>query len=174
MKNNKRVRAVIMAVLFLVCASVAGLSKTAMDPSKEAQAGNLASAPVPRSDIINAPLVGEVTLTATSGSPAGSFTTLKAAFDAVNAGTHQGVIAISINADTTETASAVLNASGSGAALYTSISIQPAGGGARTRGCSGRSPFVAAVAGALVERSAGRSHAWLARGSGGVRRQLRS
>src|SRR5829696_2584042 len=107
MKNNKQVGAVITVVLFLVCVSVAGLSKTAMDPSREAQAGNLASAPVPRSVIINAPLVGEVTLTATAGSPAGSFTTLKSAFDAINAGTHQGVIAISVNADTTETASAV-------------------------------------------------------------------
>ncbi|MEN3333049.1 MAG: trimeric autotransporter adhesin [Blastocatellia bacterium] len=79
-----------------------------------------------------APLVGEVTLTATAGTAAGSFTTLKGAFDAINAGTHQGVIAISINADTTETATAALNASGSGSASYTSISIQPAGGAART------------------------------------------
>ena len=39
----------------------------------------------------------QVTLTATSGSPAGSFTTLKGAFDAINAGTHTGTIAISIN-----------------------------------------------------------------------------
>ena len=43
-----------------------------------------------------APLVGEVTLTATGGTPTGSYTTLKEAFDAINAGTHQGDIAISI------------------------------------------------------------------------------
>src|SRR5712692_2289585 len=79
-----------------------------------------------------APFAGEVTLTATAGTASGSFTTLKGAFDAINAGTHQGVIAISINADTAETASAVLNASGSGSASYTSISIQPSGGATRT------------------------------------------
>jgi len=80
----------------------------------------------------NAPLAGEVTLTATAGTATGTFTTLKDAFDAINAGTHQGVIAISINANTTEAASAVLNASLTGPAVYTSISIQPAGGAART------------------------------------------
>ncbi len=75
---------------------------------------------------------GQVSLTATSGTATGSFTTLKGAFDAINAGTHTGTIAVSINANTTETASAVLNASGTGSASYTAISIQPAGGGART------------------------------------------
>ncbi|HKP54355.1 MAG TPA: C25 family cysteine peptidase [Chloroflexia bacterium] len=80
----------------------------------------------------NVPLVGEVTLTASAGVPVGTYTTLKEAFDAINAGTHQGTIAISINANTTEAAPAVLNASGSGSALYTSISIQPAGGAPRT------------------------------------------
>ena len=67
----------------------------------------------------------QVTLTASSGTASGSFTTLKGAFDAINSGTHQGVIVVSIDASTTETSSAVLNASGSGSSSYTSISIFP-------------------------------------------------
>lgn len=63
---------------------------------------------------------------------AGSYPTLKAAFDAINAGTHTGTITIDIVGDTTETATALLNASGSGAASYTSITISPSGGAART------------------------------------------
>ncbi|MBK9792577.1 MAG: hypothetical protein IPP60_05615 [Sphingobacteriales bacterium] len=58
-------------------------------------------------------------------------THLKGAFDAVNAGTHQG-INIAITGNTTETATAALNASGSGSASYTAVSVQPSGGGART------------------------------------------
>ncbi|HJQ25532.1 MAG TPA: hypothetical protein VKA60_16550 [Blastocatellia bacterium] len=50
----------------------------------------------------------------------------------INAGTHRGAITIAIVGDTTETATAALNASGSGSASYTSISIQPSGGAART------------------------------------------
>ena len=76
---------------------------------------------------------GQVSVTATVGTTGPtSYTTLKAAFDAVNAGTHKGVIAISITANTTETLSASLNASGSGSASYTSISISPSGGSAQT------------------------------------------
>ena len=63
---------------------------------------------------------------------AGSYTTLKGAFDAINAGTHTGAVTVDIVGDTTETASAVLNASGAGAASYTSIIISPSGGAART------------------------------------------
>lgn len=63
---------------------------------------------------------------------AANYTTLKGAFDAINAGTHTGVITVDINGDTTETATAVLNASGSGAASYTSIVITPSGGVTRT------------------------------------------
>jgi len=70
----------------------------------------------------------QVTLTATSGTATGSFTTLKGAFDAINLGTHKGAIVIKINASTTETASASLNASVSdpaSAPYYTSINIYP-------------------------------------------------
>ena len=63
---------------------------------------------------------------------AGSYTTLKGAFDAINAGTHTGAVTVDIVGDTTETVPAVLNASGAGAASYTSIVISPSGGAART------------------------------------------
>jgi len=67
----------------------------------------------------------QVDIAATSGTPTATYTTLKGAFDAINAGTHQGAINIIITANTTETASAVLNASG-GTASYTSILLKPA------------------------------------------------
>ena len=71
---------------------------------------------------------GPVTVTATAGTLGPTdYPTVKAAFDAINAGTHQGTINIFILGDTTEAASAVLNASGSGSALYTSILITPSG-----------------------------------------------
>jgi hypothetical protein len=52
---------------------------------------------------------------------------VKAAFDAINLGTHTGAINIFILGDTAEGVAAVLNASGSGAASYTSIRMQPSG-----------------------------------------------
>lgn len=67
----------------------------------------------------------QVSITATSGTLSGSYSTLKSAFDAINAGTHQGAITVVLSANTTETATAMLNASGSGSASYTSISIYP-------------------------------------------------
>ena len=76
--------------------------------------------------------VAQVSLTATVGTLSGSYTTLKGAFDKINDGTHRGVIAITITANTTEAASPVLMASGTGSASYSSVSIQPSGGGART------------------------------------------
>ncbi len=60
----------------------------------------------------------------TGGAPT-SYTTLRAAFTAINSGTHTGSILISITATTTETSQAVLNASGSGAANYTRLVIKP-------------------------------------------------
>ena len=62
-----------------------------------------------------------------TGGTNASYATLKAAFDAINSGTHTGTITIDVCANTTETASAVLNASGSGAASYTSIAMSPVG-----------------------------------------------
>lgn len=62
----------------------------------------------------------------------GDYATLKTAFDDINAGVLTGDIILDVIGDTTETAPAVLNASGSGAASYTSVLIQPSGGAART------------------------------------------
>ena len=68
----------------------------------------------------------QINVTATVGTPGPtSYTTLKAAFDAVNLGTHKGVITIQVTGNTTETETAALNASGSGSASYTSVSIYP-------------------------------------------------
>lgn len=64
----------------------------------------------------------QINVTASSGTTSATYTTLKGAFDAINAGTHQGAINLSITANTTETATAVLNAS----TTYTSILIKPA------------------------------------------------
>ena len=67
-------------------------------------------------------------MTATAGTVGPTdYPTVKGAFDAINAGTHTGAITIYILGDTTEAASAVLNASGSGAASYTSMIIAPNG-----------------------------------------------
>src|SRR5205814_2335685 len=73
-----------------------------------------------------------VVVTATGGNTGPtSYLTLQAAFAAINTGVHQGAINVAILGDTIETTSAVLNASG-GTANYTSISVQPSGGAART------------------------------------------
>jgi len=47
---------------------------------------------------ISASLKGQVTVTATGGAFSGAYPTLKAAFDAINNGDHQGAINIRINA----------------------------------------------------------------------------
>ncbi|MBX7211996.1 MAG: hypothetical protein K1X78_27065 [Verrucomicrobiaceae bacterium] len=83
--------------------------------------------------LITGQVAAQVSVTATAGTPGPtSYTTLKDAFDAVNAGTHQGAVTMSVTANTTETAPAVLSASGTGSASYTSVGISPSGGSART------------------------------------------
>jgi len=68
----------------------------------------------------------QVSLTATAGTTTGSFLTVHDAFTAINAGTHQGAIVISINGNTTEPAApAYLAASGQGLAAFTSVLIKP-------------------------------------------------
>ncbi len=74
-----------------------------------------------------------IEVSATAGTPGPSgYTTLKGAFDAINDGTHQGAIKVDVCGDTTETASAALNASGTGASSYTNVTVNPAGGAPRT------------------------------------------
>jgi hypothetical protein len=82
-----------------------------------------------------------VLVTASHATTSGSYATLKGAFDAINAGTHQGAIVLNIVNNTTETATAQLN-SYSGPAVFTSILIQPSGGGARTITGNFSSPLI--------------------------------
>ncbi len=68
----------------------------------------------------------QINLTATAGTPAGSFVNLSDAFAAINAGTHQGVITIDVTGNTTEPAlPTALLASGVGSSTYTSVYIKP-------------------------------------------------
>ncbi len=87
----------------------------------------------------------QVDVSATSGTSTATYTTLKDAFDAVNAGTHQGDIQLTITANITETATAVLNAG----LAYTSLNIKPA---------TGVTPMITAdIAGGAVLRILGNS-----------------
>jgi hypothetical protein len=54
-----------------------------------------------------------------------SYFTLKGAFDKINDGTHTGALEIRITGKVIEQASAMLNASGSGSASYSSLTIYP-------------------------------------------------
>ena len=72
-------------------------------------------------------LQAQVAVTATGGTATGSYATVSAAFAAINAGTHQGVINLTITANTTEPA-AVVALLGSGApSNYTAVNIKPSG-----------------------------------------------
>ena len=80
--------------------------------------------------------VAQVDVSATAATPTGTYTTLKEAFDAINAGTHQGNITIGISASTTETASAVLNSSDAAPAAYLSVLIRPISDGVSISGAT--------------------------------------
>jgi len=67
----------------------------------------------------------QVDVTATAGTETATYTTVKGAFDAINAGTHQDVINITITANTSETATAALSRS-TGTSNFTSVSLKPA------------------------------------------------
>lgn len=75
---------------------------------------------------------GPIEVESTGGTTLASYSTLQAAFTAINNGTHTGTITIDVCGDTIEIVTASLNASGSGSANYTSVTISPAGGAART------------------------------------------
>lgn len=71
--------------------------------------------------------VSPVYVTSTTGTSPATYATLKTAFDAINAGTHKGTIAVTIYGNTTETSTAALNSSGSGSSSYTTVTIKPSG-----------------------------------------------
>lgn len=75
----------------------------------------------------------EVEGTGGSGAQPTGYSTLAAAFTAINGGVHTGTIVVDVCGNTTEgTSTSTINASGAGAASYTSITISPAGGASRT------------------------------------------
>ena len=77
-----------------------------------------------------------VSVTATAGTTGPTnYATLKSAFDAINAGTHQGAVTVSINVSTNEgTTPATLDGSGAGSASYTSVLIRPINDGVSVNG----------------------------------------
>ncbi len=82
-------------------------------------------------------LLAQVSVTATAGTVGPTpYLTLKEAFDAINLGTHQGIITVGISANTAETAPAVLNSSGAGSAVYTSVLVQPTVDGVTVSGAT--------------------------------------
>jgi hypothetical protein len=93
---------------------------------------NTAVLTITDNDAAGCSTAGPVEIESTGGTttPTG-YATLKDAFDAVNAGTHTGSINVKVCGDTTETATASLDASGTGSASYTDVTVRPVGG-ART------------------------------------------
>ncbi|MES2559121.1 MAG: LamG-like jellyroll fold domain-containing protein [Bacteroidota bacterium] len=72
-------------------------------------------------------LQAQITVDATAGTASGSYTTLKGACDAINLGTHQGIIDIRVHASTTETVACSLVESGNvSGAIYSAITLRPA------------------------------------------------
>ncbi|MDP3913489.1 MAG: HYR domain-containing protein [Bacteroidota bacterium] len=80
------------------------------------------------SNVVNASTsvsVYPIEVNASVGLAQACYNTVKEAFDKINDGTHKGAITVKVHASTTETASAVLNASGSGGSSYTSVLLYP-------------------------------------------------
>ena len=100
-------------------------------------AGNIDPSPASYTWTITTSYTGPVTVTATAGTAGPTdYPTVKDAFDAINAGTHQGDIIVNVVTNTTETASAVLNSSGAGSASYTSVLVRPYNDGVTVSGPS--------------------------------------
>lgn len=71
----------------------------------------------------------QVVVTATGGTTGPTnYTNFSTAFAAINNGTHTGAVTVTVTADFSESVTPVINASGSGAASYTAITIRPAAG----------------------------------------------
>jgi len=73
----------------------------------------------------NANFILPITVTSTSGLYSSGYNTIKEAFDDINDGVFKGAVTLQINSDVTETATAKLNASGTGNANYSSVIIYP-------------------------------------------------
>lgn len=100
----------------------------------DAECNSITIGGVPRTPTVQSPagsrtILGatEVEVISTAGLGNATYATLKAAFDAINLGTHQGAINIRLNSSVTETATCVLDSSGNPTGSnYTSILIRPA------------------------------------------------
>jgi len=79
------------------------------------------------SSFIGIAAFAQVDVTASAGTGTATYTTVKEAFDAINSGAHQGAINLTLTANTTETATAVLNRS-TGTSNFTSVALKPATG----------------------------------------------
>ncbi|MES2779154.1 MAG: BNR-repeat neuraminidase N-terminal domain-containing protein [Bacteroidota bacterium] len=74
--------------------------------------------------------IAQVSVTATAGTTGPTaYTTLSSAFSAINAGTHQGDITVDISSSFVDPATSLLNSSGSGSALYTTVLVRPVNDG---------------------------------------------
>jgi hypothetical protein len=135
LKNHPIVRLIvaIVAVVAIAAFAFAATSSSVFGlfAPNEAAASAPASASAPDGKellvIGTCDTAGPIEVEATAGTPGPTaYGTLKLAFDAINLGTHQGVINIEVCANTVEgTTPATLNSSGAGAAVYTSISVRP-------------------------------------------------
>lgn len=72
-------------------------------------------------------LQAQVNVAATAGTPTGTYATVSAAFAAINLGTHQGVVDLTISANTTEPAAVVALLASGGTSNYTAVNIKPLG-----------------------------------------------
>lgn len=73
--------------------------------------------------------IAQVSVTASAGTTGPTaYTTVSAAFGAINAGTHQGAIVISITGNTTEPAAPTALLKSASPSAYTSVLIRPSGG----------------------------------------------
>lgn len=72
-------------------------------------------------------LQAQVNVAATAGTPTGTYATVSAAFAAINLGTHQGVVNLTISANTTEPAAVVALLASGGTSNYTAVNIKPSG-----------------------------------------------
>jgi len=133
-KQDNCVRAsalqVALALAFLSILVVLGASSFAQqsDLNAPAQSGGSIQALQTINTYAGMPVrLGPVTVNATEAilGPT-DYPTLKDAFDAINAGTHEGDIIIDVVSSTTEVSTpATLNGSGTGAASYSSVLIRP-------------------------------------------------
>jgi trimeric autotransporter adhesin len=141
-------RLVVAIITFVIVASLVTATAYMQGSRREANSKARTSTPskifVGAGDSKNSPAATgtcdtgqNIDVEATGGTAQTGYASLNAAFAAINAGTHTGVINIEICASETEPAgSAVLNSSGAGSASYTSINIYPLADGLTISGAS--------------------------------------